>query len=216
MRFMAACRDGTQASLGYAPAVRHSVDELIRGVPVAEPRNRYSTVSLILHWLIAALVLTQVLLITARESSHGPVARQLLDLHKSVGMGVLILTVLRILWRMMNPAIPLPAAMPRWETLLARTTQVLFYVALLALPLTGWAAMSAMGRDVSWFGLFNWPLLPVEGGRAVGRTLLDVHGWVVKGVYVLLALHVIGALKHQFIDRDNVLHRMIPLIPRRP
>ncbi len=183
---------------------------------MAEPRNRYSTVSLILHWLIAVLVLAQVLLITFREASHGPMARELLNVHKAVGMSILVLTLARILWRVFNPPIPLPVAMPGWEKLFARTTQVLFYVVLLALPLTGWAAMSALGRDISWFGLFNWPLLPVDGGRAVAGRLLDIHGWVVKGVYVLLFLHVAGALKHQFINRDNVLHRMIPLIPRRP
>lgn len=190
--------------------------QYFQGVSVAEPRNRYSTVSLVLHWLIAALVLTQVVLITVRESSHGAMARDLLNLHRSVGLSILMLTVLRILWRVFNPAIPLPAGMPSWEKLLTRTTQVLFYVLLIALPLTGWAAASATGREIQWFGLFQWPLLPIGGGKPMSHTLLDVHGWLVKGVYVLLFLHVVGALKHQFVDRDNVLHRMIPWIPRRP
>jgi cytochrome b561 len=184
---------------------------------VAEPRNRYSTVSLVLHWLIAVLILVQVLLITAHEATHGqPISRELLTLHKSVGLGILMLTLLRILWRVFNPAIPLPASMPRWQKLLARITHVLFYVLLIALPLTGWAASSATGREIQWFGLFQWPLLPIGGGRPVSHQLMDVHEWLVKGLYVVLALHVIGALKHQFLDRDNVLHRMIPLIPRRP
>lgn len=183
---------------------------------MAEPRNRYSTVSLVLHWLIAALVLTQVLLITVRESSPAPMARELLDLHRSVGLSILILTILRILWRVFNPAIPLLAAMPLWEKLVARGTHILFYVLLIALPLTGWAAAGATGREIQWFGLFQWPLLPIGGGKPMADTLIDVHGWLVKGVYVLLFLHVAGALKHQFVDRDNVLHRMIPLIPRRP
>ena len=73
---------------------------------------------------------------------------------------------------------------------------------------------SATGRDISWFGLFNWPLLPISGGREVSRSLMDVHELAVKALYVLLALHVIGALKHYFLDRDTVLQRMLPFLPR--
>ena len=92
----------------------------------------------------------------------------------------------------------------------------LFYLALIVIPMTGWLASSAGGRAIQWFGLFEWPLLPIGGGREAARGLMAVHGLAVKGLYVLIALHVLAALKHQFIDRDNVLHRMIPLIPRRP
>ena len=66
------------------------------------------------------------------------------------------------------------------------------------------------------FGLFNWPLLPVERSRDLAGAFMDWHKAGVKVLYVLLALHVLAALKHHFVDRDNVLHRMIPLIPRRP
>lgn len=181
---------------------------------MAEPRNRYSIVSLILHWLIAALVLTQVVLITAHEA--GDPQRTFISLHKSVGISILLLTLGRIGWRIANPAIALPSHQPAWQRLLARVTHVLFYVVLIVIPLTGWMASSAMGRDIVWFGLFNWPLLPIGGGRDMAGLLMNIHGLVVKGLYVLIALHVLGALKHHFIDRDNVLHRMIPLIPRRP
>lgn len=183
---------------------------------MAEPRNRYSVVSLVLHWVIAVAVLTQVLLVTAHEATEGPISREFINLHKSVGLTILVLTLARIGWRLANPAIALPAEMPRWQKLLARATHVLFYVALIAMPLTGWLASSAGGRDIVWFGLFDWPLLPVSGGRDAARGFMEIHGLVVKGLYVLIALHVLGALKHQFINRDNVLHRMIPVIPRRP
>jgi len=182
---------------------------------MAEPRNRYSTVSLTLHWLIAALVLGQILLITAAET-EGPNRALWMMLHKSGGMAILVLTLLRIGWRIANPAIPLPSAMPRWETIFARTTHVLFYVVLLALPLTGWMAGSAVGREFRFYGLFDVPLLPIGGGRDMARALMGVHTSLPKLLYVLLALHVLGALKHQFLNRDNVLHRMIPIIPRRP
>ena len=183
---------------------------------MAEPRNRYSTVSLVLHWLIAALVVTQVGLIWAHEATDGPISREFVQIHKSVGLGILVLTLGRIGWRMANPAIPLPDAMPGWQRLLARATHVLFYVFLIAMPLVGWAASSAAGREIIWFGLFEWPALPIGGGRDTAGDLMDLHELAAKGLYVLIALHVGGALKHHFVDRDNVLHRMIPWIPRRP
>ncbi|MDP1528441.1 MAG: cytochrome b [Rhodoferax sp.] len=183
---------------------------------MAEPRNRYSTVSLILHWLIAALVVTQIGLFIAHELTEGPISREFVSIHKSVGLSILVLTLGRLGWRIANPAIPLPDTMRRWEKLLARGTHVLFYAFLIGMPLVGWAASSAGGRDIQWFGLFAWPLLPIEGGREVAGQLMDMHELAAKALYVLLALHVAGALKHHFIDRDNVLHRMIPWIPRRP
>ncbi|MBA4806099.1 cytochrome b [Brevundimonas sp.] len=183
---------------------------------MAEPRNRYSPVSLALHWIIALAILAQVLLITAHENTEGALSGQFVMLHKSLGITILVLTLARIGWRLAHPAIPLPAEMPRWEKLAARATHVLFYVILIVMPMSGWLASSAASRDFAWFGLFDWPLLPVGGGRETAARFMNVHGLVVKGLYVLIGLHVLAALKHQFIDRDNVLHRMIPLIPRRP
>jgi len=183
---------------------------------MAEPRNRYSTVSLTLHWLTAALVVAQLLLIWAHEATDGPASREFINLHKSVGLSILVLTLARLIWRFANPAIPLPAGTPRWQRLAARGTHVLFYVLLLAMPLVGWAASSAVGRDIVWFGLFEWPLLPVGGGRDMARSLMALHENAAKLLIALVVLHVLGALKHHILDRDNVLHRMIPLIPRRP
>ncbi|MBU1385042.1 MAG: cytochrome b [Alphaproteobacteria bacterium] len=183
---------------------------------MAEPRNRYSTVSLVLHWLIAALVVAQIALISAHDATEGALSRELVNLHKSVGLSILVLTLARLGWRIGNPAIPIPDSTPRWQKIVARGTHVLFYVLLLAMPLVGWAASSAAGRDILWFGLFEWPALPIGGGRETAGQLMDLHELAAKGLYVLIFLHVAGALKHHFIDRDNVLHRMIPLIPRRP
>jgi len=183
---------------------------------MGEPRNRYSSVSLFLHWGIALAVLIQVLLITAHENTEGPISGQFVMLHKSLGLTILTLTLARIGWRLAHPAIPLPSGLPRWQRIAARVSHVLFYLALIFIPMTGWLASSAGGRAIEWFGLFSWPLLPIGGGRDAARTLMGLHGLAVKGLYVLIALHVLAALKHQFIDRDNVLHRMIPIIPRRP
>ena len=183
---------------------------------MAEPRNRYSIVSLAFHWGLALLILAQVLLITAHEATDGPVSREFVQVHKALGLTVLVLTLARIGWRMANPALPIPTGTPVWQAFAAKATHVLFYVLLIAIPMFGWAASSAGGRDIDWFGLFNWPLLPIEQNRDLAGTFMDLHEAGVKALYVLLALHVLAALKHHFVDRDNVLHRMIPLIPRRP
>ena len=183
---------------------------------MAEPRNRYSTVSLVLHWLIAALVVTQILLIWGHEATEGATSREFVNIHKSVGLSILVLTLIRLGWRIANPAIPLPDTTPRWQKLTARGTHVLFYVFLIAMPLVGWAASSAAGRDILWFGLFEWPALPIGGGRETAGQLMDLHELAAKLLIALVVLHILGALKHHFINRDNVLHRMIPLIPRRP
>ena len=183
---------------------------------MAEPRNRYSTVSLIFHWGLALLVLAQVLLITAHEATEGPMSREFVQVHKALGLTVLALTLARIGWRLANPALPMPVGTPNWQRIAARVSHVGFYVLLIAIPLMGWVASSAGGRDITWFGVFNWPLLPVEQSRDLAGTFMDLHRAGVKILYVLLAVHVLAALKHHFVDRDNVLHRMIPWIPRRP
>lgn len=183
---------------------------------MAESRHRYSTVSLVFHWGIAALVIGQILLVMAGDAAQGEDARVFRDTHKAVGISLLVLTLARIGWRVANPPPPMPADMKRWEKIAARATHVGFYAALLILPLSGWLASSAAGRDINWFGLFDWPLLPVGGGREAAGQFMDVHRAVVKGLYVLLALHVLAALKHHFINKDNVLHRMLPIVPRRP
>ena len=186
---------------------------------MAEPRHRYSTVSLVFHWGLALLVVVQIALIMAYEgydAASDPLAGTYMGLHKSVGLSILVLTLARLAWRMMNPVIPLPTTVPRWQRILARTTQVLFYVLLIGLPLGGWAASSAAGRAIEWFGLFTWPGLPMPLNRELAGTIIEAHEVAGKALIALIALHVIGALKHHFVDRDNVLRRMLPFIHPRP
>ncbi|QQQ19252.1 cytochrome b [Brevundimonas vitis] len=183
---------------------------------MAEPRNRYSNVSFAFHWGIALLVVSQIVLIMLHDATEGPMSREYVQIHKSVGLSILVLTLARIGWRFANPAIPLPAGTPGWQKVAARTTHVLFYVLLIGLPLGGWAASSAGGRDIEWFGLFTWPALPLPLDRDLAGSFMEAHEAGVEVLYVLMILHIGAALKHHFIDRDNVLHRMIPLIHRRP
>lgn len=181
------------------------------------PTTTYSRVSVFLHWTIALLVFGQIGLIWAHEATHGQeVSRTFVTFHKADGMLILMLTLIRILWRFKEPWIALPGSMKTWEKWLARITQVGFYVLMIGMPLGGWLASSAAGRDISFYGLFNWPLLPIGGGREAARQFMDMHELAAKFLYVLLFLHIAGALKHQFIDKDNVLRGMLPFLAERP
>lgn len=183
---------------------------------MATAKDRYSTGSLILHWGIALLVLAQVLLVTAADATEGPAVRAYIGLHKAIGLSILMLTVIRIGWRVTHPVAPLPATTPTWQKWAARGAHVLFYVVLIGMPLGGWAASSAGGRDIDFFGLFNWPLMPLPMDRELAGSFMDMHRLAAKLLYVLLALHILGALKHAFTDGDNTMRRMLPFLPPKP
>lgn len=182
---------------------------------MSQPSAVYSNVSIALHWIIALLVFSQIGLVMAHDATEGDLSRNLITLHKSGGLLILMLTLVRIGWRFKEPLKALPDTMPRWQKLLARITQFGFYIVLIGMPLGGWAASSAAGREILFYGLFEWPLLPISGGREVARQFMDMHSLAAKLLYVLLFLHIAGALKHQFIDKDNILRRVWPALPER-
>lgn len=189
---------------------------------MASIKERYSGVAIALHWTIAALLLTNIGLAWWFNTLTGSAKIEPVQLHKSIGITVLILTVLRLGWRMAVPAPKLPEDFRGWEKTLARTVHVLFYVVMLGLPLTGWAFTSASPLihvfPIVLFHLVPWPTiaplasLPHEQMKQAHDLFLAGHGLLAKLAYVLIALHVAGALKHQFINNDDVAARMIPFL----
>lgn len=182
---------------------------------MSQPSPVYSKVSILLHWVIALLVFGQIGLIMAHDATEGDLSRSFVMLHKSGGLLILVLTLVRIAWRFKEPAIALPVSTPAWQRILARAVRIGFYAILIALPLGGWAASSAAGRDILFYGLFNWPLLPIDGGREAARELMDMHELGAKFLYVLMALHIGAALMHQFLYKDDILRRMLPVLKAR-
>jgi cytochrome b561 len=171
--------------------------------------HRWGAVAQLFHWLIVALIIAQVTL--ASLADDAPPARKLtlLARHKSVGITILMLAVVRLLWRWLNPTPELPATLKSWEQVLARTTHALLYVLLFAMPLTGWTMSSARGFPVSWFGFFTLPNL-VPKNKSLYEALLLTHSSLAWVLYAVVALHVAAAMKHHFMLRDDVLRRMLP------
>lgn len=183
---------------------------------MAEPRDRYSLISIFLHWAIAGFVVWNILLGWSMEDLPPTERFGAFQLHKSIGLTVLTLSLIRLGWRLANPAPPLPRHMAGWERVLARGTHVLFYVLIIGIPLGGWAAVSASPYNIPTlvWGVIPWPDLPLPDDKALSERIGGAHGAAVWLAIATLVLHVAGALKHQFLDRDQVLWRMLPVFPK--
>jgi cytochrome b561 len=172
--------------------------------------KRYTAVAQIFHWIIAALIVTQFALAwTAEDLPLGIHKLALYARHKSFGMTILMLAVLRLLWRLKNPPPPLPDGMTPVERVLARATHIAFYVLLFVMPLTGWMMSSAKNYSVSWFGLFTWPNLIGKNEHAFD-VLRSTHDLLSDALFAIAVLHILAALKHHFWNKDDVLLRMLP------
>lgn len=189
--------------------------------------QRYTAVAILLHWVIAALILWQIgfgiWLEDALKSEDEAVkffAFEQTQLHKSIGLTVLALSVLRLIWRLANATPGLPAGMKPHERVAAHASHFLFYALMLGMPLTGWLMVSTSVELGSiptvYFGLFEIPHLPVvselavEAKGEVAGISREVHGALGWTALALVILHVGAALKHHIVDRDAVLARMAP------
>lgn len=186
------------------------------------PGGAYGALAIGLHWVIAALILVQIGLgwwMNEVLPDHSPAQASVEAVHISLGLTILILVLARIAVRLIQPPPPLPAGMPAWERALAHASHLLFYLLMLALPLTGWALVSLGARPISFWGL-AWPHLPgahalfgANPPKPVRRSLAHVHVFILIWIVLInLALHVGAALKHQF-DAYPVLWR---ITTRRP
>lgn len=177
-------------------------------------RSRYSSLSIFLHWLIALLVAGQFIGMSYLEGLErgDPFLGPGYMLHKSTGLTILALTLVRIVARLTEKFPELPEHMAMWERILARSTHIGFYGLLLLMPVSGWAFGVTAERGLDWYGLFGVPELPLAGLREVAHEAHEVGAYA---FLVLIAAHVAGALKHHLLDRDTVLHRMLPVVRQR-
>lgn len=193
---------------------------------MTQARDRFSIPAICLHWAIAALLLFNIWLGWQYDGLKGLAQFKVLQLHKSVGITVLVLTLLRFALRLAIRPPPLPAHMPIWEKAAAHATHWAFYAIMLGLPLTGWIMVSASPTNLPTFlyqnlGLhLTWPHLgfvhdmAMPARKSAEHASSTVHHLLVKITYVLFVLHVAAALKHHFVNRDDVLWRMLPVWPK--
>lgn len=177
---------------------------------LTDSADQYGLVARALHWLIVVLVIVQYgLALRANALPRGPALLAVLGLHKSVGITIFALAIVRLAWRGFNPTPQLPVHIPPWQRVAARLSHGALYAVLLVMPLFGWLMSSARNFPVSWFRLYTLPDLIAPNERAY-EFFHEGHEWLARFLLLLALLHVAAALKHHFIDRDGVLLRMLP------
>lgn len=173
--------------------------------------GKYSKTAILLHWLIAILILTNIVLASMSEDLPRAARAAYMNPHKAIGISILALSVLRLLWRIGHRAPPLPSSLSGWQANLGRFVHALFYVLIIAVPATGWLMVAARegAPPVDFFGLFSIDL-PVADSKMLSSFGHEGHEILTKPLVALIILHVIGALKHQFVDRLPFIQRMWP------
>lgn len=187
-------------------------------VPHAEPQSkirRYSNTAVGLHWLTVVLVLCQAVLgYDYVNVAEGPQDLELFAWHRTVGVLILLTTLVRLGYRIANPPPPYSPDLPRWERLVGTWNHRIFYVLLIALPLTGLTAVSAQTDGAFTALAFGIPLPVIPGvSQDVGDLCGDIHVVLVVLLIALIPVHVAAALKHQLIDRMPAAGRMPPFWP---
>lgn len=174
-------------------------------------QERYTLTAIVFHWLIAVLIIGAFSMGLVMTDIPGitPTKLKYYSWHKWAGVTILLLATLRLLWRLTHPAPPYPASMPAWQRTAANTLHGFLYVLLFAIPLSGYLYTLSAGIPVVWFGLFKLPVL-IDANPALKPVLKGVHFWLNMALAGSVAVHIGAALKHQLLDRDGVLKRMLP------
>ena len=172
------------------------------------PGTGYHPLAKGLHWLSALLVLGLLAVgLWMTDLPFGLLKLQVFGWHKWIGLVVLLLTLLRLVWRWRSPPPPLPSAMLAWQRRLAPVSHWSLLALLLALPVSGWLMSSAGGVTVYWFGYLKMPDL-VARNQQLFETLRQLHHLLAFALMALLALHVMAVLHHDVMRRDGIFRRM--------
>ncbi len=176
---------------------------------VAIPSSRYTGPAILLHWLLALMIVAAFGVgVYMSDLPVSPSRLKLYNYHKWAGVTILLLSGLRLLWRLSHRP-PADAAMPAWQATAAHATHGVLYALFFAVPLLGWAYSSAAGYPIVWFGVLQLPdFVPVD--KALSEAIKPWHARAAFLMAFLVLLHTAGALKHHFIDHDGLINRMRP------
>ena len=178
-------------------------------MPLKSSEYRWGGIAKSLHWLMAlGIIGNGILGLIMHEMPRGMTKLSTFAIHKSIGLTVLALLVLRVCWRLIDRK-PRDESMPRWQRVAAHTTHAVLYLFMLAIPLSGWVYNSAHGYPLQWFKWFNLPAL-VEANDELSELAGESHELLFWLLIAVLAAHVGGALVHHLFERDNTLLRMLP------
>lgn len=187
-------------------------DRSKRPSPATGPRH-YTAVAIVLHWSLALVLIAQIVLGLAMDRAGLPdvLAFSVFQIHRALGVLILFLVVMRIIWRVAHRPPAFPVARGVFETRLADGVHGLLYVLQVLAPLSGWALASASTLEIplSFFGWFDWPLLPIAPTDSHEAMLRSLHHAVVWGFVGLIVLHSVAALYHALVIRDGVIRRML-------
>ena len=173
--------------------------------------RQWGTVAKSFHWVIALAILGNGIFGLLMDLAHSPMQKiNWLALHKSIGLTVLALVLLRVLWRW-GDGHPREQPAPRWQQWAARAVHGVLYVLIVALPLSGWWFNSVTGKPLQWFKLFNLPALVAKNDE-LRDFAHAMHEYLFWFLLLVLVAHVGAALKHHLADNDNVLRRMLPFV----
>lgn len=171
---------------------------------------RYTATAKALHWLMALLIFGLLALgFYMHDLPLSPQKLKLYSWHKWAGVTVFLLVWLRLFWRLAHRPPALPASMPKLLQLAAHAGHLALYVLMIVIPISGWLMSSAKGVQTVWFGVLPLPDL-LEKNKEVGDLLQTVHMSLNLFFAAVIAGHIGAALKHHFIDRDDILKRMLP------
>lgn len=179
--------------------------------------QKYNIVSMILHWLIFGLLVWNIAIGWGLEDMDKAAKLAAIQTHKSLGFTILLLVIFRLAWRHIAKPPALPSTMSARDVKIAGLTHMAVYAIMLGVPLLGWFMISTSSYKfpTMFWGMFQWPLLPLSG-QSFSKPLHEItefaHGKLVWVGIILVILHVAAAIKHQIIDKDGVLGRMIPFI----
>ncbi len=170
--------------------------------------EKYGVISKAFHWVVGVTIIGMIAFGFLMGGYEPPFKYELYDIHKSIGATLILLAVLRIIWRIRDVRVPLVAGLNKGQKLAAKGGHYTLYVLMLAMPLSGWGMSSAGGHAVEVFGLFTLPAL-VEKDKAIGGFFHDAHEYLAWALIVVISLHVLAALYHHFIRKDETLKRMV-------
>ena len=171
---------------------------------------RFGLVAKTLHWLTLVLLIGAfTLAISMVNMPFSPRKLEFYSWHKWVGVTIFLVLLLRLAWRLVNPVPHQPASIPRWQRRLAGLSHATLYTILIVMPVTGWIMSSALNLPVVYLGLIHIPS-PFGVDRALGEAMKIVHLSLAVALLVLVTIHVLAALYHHFVLRDDVLRRMLP------